>query len=45
MISEWMRIMLDEMARKKAAAEAARLERDRRIEERPQRRDEQRPKG
>lgn len=45
MISEWMKIMLDEMARKQAEAEQARLERDRRLEERPQQRDEQRPKG
>ena len=45
MISEWMRIMLDEMSRKKAEADQARLERDRRLEERPQRRDEQRPNG
>ncbi len=45
MISEWMRVMLDEMSRKKAEEEQARLERDRRLEERPQRRDDQRPKG
>ncbi len=45
MISEWMRIMLDEMSRRKAEAEQARLERDRRLEERPKRRDEQRLKG
>lgn len=45
MISEWMKIMLDEMARKKAEAEQARLERDSRLEDRGQRPGDQRPKG
>jgi len=45
MTSEWMRIMLEEIARKKAEAEQARLERQRRLEERPRTRDERRQKG
>ncbi len=34
MSSEWMNVMLEEIARKKAEAEQARLEEQRRIEER-----------
>ena len=34
MISEWMKVMLDEIARKAAEAEHARLEEQRRREER-----------
>jgi hypothetical protein len=34
MSSEWMNVMLEEIARKKAEAEQARLEEQRRLEER-----------
>jgi hypothetical protein len=34
MISEWMNVMLEEIARKKAEAEQARIEEQRRLEER-----------
>ena len=34
MSSEWMNVMLEEIARKKAEAEQARIEEQRRIEER-----------
>jgi len=33
MISEWMKVMLEEIARKKADAEQAQLEQQRRLEE------------
>ena len=33
MISEWMRVMLEEIARKKAEAEQARAEEQQRVEE------------
>ncbi len=45
MTSEWLKIMLDEIARKKAEADQARLERQRRIEERSRTRDERRQNG
>jgi hypothetical protein len=35
MSSEWMNVMLEEIARKKAEAEQARIEEQRRREERP----------
>jgi hypothetical protein len=34
-MSEWLKIMLDEIARKKAEAEQARIEEQRRIEDLP----------
>jgi hypothetical protein len=37
MISEWMKVMLEEISRKKAEEEQARIEEQRRIEERRRR--------
>jgi hypothetical protein len=39
MISEWMNVMLEEIARKKAEAEQARMEEQRRLEEQRRRDD------
>jgi hypothetical protein len=35
MLSEWMKVMIDEIARKKAEADSARIEQQRRLDEQP----------
>jgi hypothetical protein len=44
MISEWMKVMLEEIARKKAESEQARIDAERREDEQP-RPEEQQPRS